>query len=235
MRGRFGWRLTDLAEFAGMPKTTAHRLLKRLVAERLATQTSSDRHFFLGPLPYELGLSGPALDAVVKFSLPALDRLARNASVVAYLFMRSGDDFVCAARAGILPIKALSIEIGTRRPLISSAGGNAILAALPAVEARKVIARNLEDVQHYGPQRVRALQSVARESRKLGYGIHRGQIVPGVQALGVAVTRIEGDPAASVSLVGPAEAFAGENSTTLLALLEKEAAAIEQEFRRLRL
>ena len=59
-RGEFGWRLSDLAARCEVDKGTVHRVLSCLVRERFVQQRSTDKHYFPGPMLYELGLSLPA-------------------------------------------------------------------------------------------------------------------------------------------------------------------------------
>jgi len=222
-RGRFGWRLSDLARHCQMSKGTMHRVLGGLARERLVLQRAADRHYLPGPLLFELGLALPSFSEFLGASQAPLRRIARKTGMVAYLFLRSGNDFVCASRQGTSELKALSIEIGTRRPLLSAAGGIAILVALEKAESGPVLEDNLREIGHFGPQRIRALQAVLKESCHRGFGLHKGQIVPGVHALGLAVHDPAGEPFASLSVVGEAAKLPPSRVPQVLSLVAREA------------
>src|SRR5262245_13123283 len=117
-RGTIGWRLSDLAKSCELDRGTTHRMLACLVRERLARQRASDRRYVPGPLLFELGLALPALSAFQSACAGPLARAAKRLGGVSLLCLRSGAEFVCAGRAGDLQLKALTIDVGTRRPLI---------------------------------------------------------------------------------------------------------------------
>ena len=222
VRSEVGWRLLDLSVQCGLDRGTTHRLVSCLVRERLAQQHPVNRRYFPGPLLFELGQSLPAYARFVAACGPALSRVAKRIGGTALLYLRSGDDFVCAARVGSVPIKALTIDAGTRRPLIVSVGGVAILIALPREEARALIARNLKRVARFGAVRIRSLERVIRQSESRGYGISQSEIVPGVNAYGVAVRDANGAPFGSISVVGSAETFPQTRVPEVIAALEEE-------------
>lgn len=222
----FGWRLLDLSVQCGLDRGTTHRILTCLVRERLAQQHPAHRRYIPGPLLFELGLSLPAYAAFLASCCAPLGRVAKRLGGTALLYLRSGSEFVCAARAGAAPIKALTIDIGTRRPLIVSVGGVAMLIALPRKEARAVIAHNLRQVARFGSTRIRSLNRVIRQSRRCGYGISQSEIVPGVSAYGVAVRDADGAPFASISVVGSADSFQRSRIPEVIETLEEEARLI---------
>ena len=133
--GQFGWQMSDLAARCHLGKSTAHRILACLVRERLVRQRPNDRHYLPGPMLFELGLSLPAFGDLQHTARKRLAEVAKRTSCIAFLFLRSGDDFVCAVRVGSRELKALTIFLGSRRPLITSAGGVAILLKLPVPDA----------------------------------------------------------------------------------------------------
>jgi DNA-binding IclR family transcriptional regulator len=232
-RGSIGWRLSDLASTCQLDRATTHRIVACFIRERLARQRGSDRRYVPGPLVFELGLSLPQLSAFQAACAAPLARAARRLGGVSLLYFRSGSDFVCAARGGTIDLKALTVEVGTRRPLIVSAGGLAILVALPKGEARAVIADNLKRVGRFGETRIRSLKRVIRESQSRGYGVSEGEIVPGVSAFGVPIRNSQGEPFASISVVGGVESFPSSRIPEVVDTLEKEARAIAREAGRL--
>jgi DNA-binding IclR family transcriptional regulator len=228
-RGSVGWRLSDLALRCGLDKGTAHRIMAFFVRERLARQRAGDRRYVPGPLLFELALALPAYAAFQAACTPHLARAASRARGFAFLCLRSGEDFVCAANAGDASVKALSHEVGLRRPLVVSAGGVAILLALPPEEARAVIAENMKRVQKSGEVRVKAVERMLKRSESHGYGVHLSDVVPRVNTYGVAIRDARGAAFASVSLAGPSEDFPQARAPELLALLADAANGIARE------
>ena len=224
-RGTVGWRLSDLAERCDLDKGTVHRIMAFLVRERLARQRPGDRRYVPGPLLFELSLALPGHAAFQAACAPHLARVAKLGGV-AFVCLRSGADFVCAAHAGDSPLKALAHEVGLRRPLVVSAGGVAILLALAPEEARALIAENMSRVQKSGEVRVKAVERMLRRSQAQGYAVHLSDIVPRVNTFGVAIRDARGAPFASVSIAGASEDFPQSRAPLVLAALQDAAAAL---------
>ncbi|MPZ46518.1 MAG: helix-turn-helix domain-containing protein [Betaproteobacteria bacterium] len=231
-RGSIGWRLSDLAASCGLDRTTTHRVLACLVRKRMAGQRASDRRYIPGPLLFELGLSLPAMSAFQSACSLPLTRAARRTRAVSLLCLRSGAELVCAARAGEIEIKALTIDVGTRRPLLFSVGGVAILTGLPKAEARAIVADNVRQMARFGNARIRTLQRVLRLAENRGYASSQNEIVPGVSAFGVPIYDAQGVAFASISVVGPSSTFSPARTHDVVATLEREADAISREAER---
>jgi DNA-binding IclR family transcriptional regulator len=229
-RGSFGWRLTDLAAHCGLDKATAYRMLRCLEEERLVKRRASDRHYLPGPLLFELGLSQAPLAAFQASAQAPLARLARRTGGVAFLYLRSSNDFVCAGRVGRTQLKGLSIQIGTRRPLVTAAGGVAILVALPPAEARAVVAENMKRLSRFSELRARSIERMLKRSQSQGYGVNLGDVVPGINAFGVAIRDAQGRPVASLGLSGSADEFPQVGQPKLRELMEEAAMLLSNSF-----
>jgi DNA-binding IclR family transcriptional regulator len=225
-RGTFGWRLSDLAAHCNLDKGTAHRILNCLQRERLVQQRERDRHYLPGPLLFELSLTLPPLAEFQAACQAPLSRVARRTGGVAFLYLRSGADFVCAARIGATSIKGLSIQVGTRRPLVSSAGGVAILVALPDEESRSIISENMKRIARFGELRTKSIEKMIRRSQSHGFGVNLGDVVPGINSFGVAVKDSKGAPFASLTVSGASADFPASGIQKVVAVLEEEGSQI---------
>jgi len=231
-RGQFGWRLSDLVAHSKLGKSTAHRILKFLERERLVQRRRDALSYGPGPLLFELGLALPAYPKFAAACQPSVDRLARRTGAVAYVFLRSGTEFVCIARGGTATIRALSIDVGARRPLVMAAGGLAMLAALGRDECAQIVRANVEDWDRWSEKRVMAVEKVVRKSRAAGYGLVQGDLIPGVAGIGTAILDAGGVPFASVSVAGATEVLPPARTAAVLAILgdsAKQIAAHAQE------
>ena len=230
-RARTGWRLTDIADRCELDRGTASRMLACLVRERFAIKRPDDRHFLPGPALYELGHSLPEMAAFETLCRPALARLAASTRCLAFLYLRSETDFVCIASAGQASIKGLSIEVGTRRALCLSAGGVAILVALPPAERAAVLAENLERMRKARERRVPAVKRMIRRSQRRGAGVNLGDVVPRITALAAAIRGPGGTPFASIAVSGPVELLPNDRVEETLAAIERETRSIEMRAR----
>lgn len=226
-RGRSGMRLSDVTAASGLPTSTCFRLLQRLEVEGMVERHPVTRKYFLGPLLYELGLLARPRFQLAERCAQALGELAEHTQDTVYLSERRGLEAVCSARAlGDYPIKALTLDVGIRRPLGVGAGGLAILCALPQAEADEIIEANS---QRYGklstldPGRVR---TAVRQGRERGYAFLDGPVFPGVAAVGVAFPTK--DPIAAISVAAISARLDEARRVMVATQLQRQAARLTQ-------
>jgi DNA-binding IclR family transcriptional regulator len=230
-RGTFGWRLSDLAAHCNLDKGTAHRILTCLQRERLVQRRESDRHFLPGPLLFELSLTLPPLTEFQAACQAPLERVARRTRGVAFLYLRSGSDFVCAARVGPTSLKGLTIQVGTRRPLVSSSGGVAILLALPEEESDRIVVENMKRLERFSATRKKSIEKMIRRSQAHGFAINLGDVVPGIHSFAIAIQDAKGAPFASLTVSAAAEDFPAAEAAKVMAVLEEERTQIGKRLR----
>lgn len=229
-RGYIGWQLTELAQRCGLKKSTAHRLLTYLVEARMLTHSREDNLYLPGPMLFELGLSVLPERGELQFAARnRLSSLARETSAVALLFFRSGDDAVCAVRVGTarLEAKALAIVPGTRKPLIATAGGIAILMALPKYESNLIVERNIDGLMGYSQNEIEGMRRMADRSMAEGFASNQGDVLPGVNAYAIPLFDKDKAAFASIALAGSARRLPASDSGTYLSKLRVIAEELE--------
>lgn len=199
--GRFGLALTQISEAAKLPHSTAHRLLRRLIAERMVVQRESNKRYMLGPLSFELGLAAAQIYDLREPCRAILMRLAEQIGDTVYLTVRSGYESVCEDRyEGPSPIRVISLEVGSRRPLGLGAGGLAILAAIPDDEREHTITHITQRYPGNKSLQERTLRSAITTCRKQGYSLIRSQVTLGTTAVGVPILDTLDNPVAAISV-----------------------------------
>lgn len=124
----------------GLPHPTVLRLLRHLTGLGMVAWDPATKIYRLGTLTFELGLAAAEHCDIRGLCGDSLDRLQAETQDTCYLTMRSGFDAVCIdRREGASPIRVLTLDIGSRRPLGVGAAGLAILDCLPEEEAETVI------------------------------------------------------------------------------------------------
>ncbi|WP_326538572.1 IclR family transcriptional regulator [Pseudorhodoferax sp.] len=232
-RPDFGWRLSDLAAACGQDKATVHRMLGCMVDERLVVQRASDRHYLPGPLMFELGFALPDRVQFQRQAEPVVAAFARRMAGIGLLLLRSGNEYVCAVRAGSLALSGLMVYPGTRRPLFTSVGGVAILQTRPEAEVRAVLLDNVaQEIGRRGTGRLEALQKMRERSDRHGFGVNLGDVVPGVHALAVPVCDGAGEAFAALCLIGTPELYGEELLSQLQQELQATAALLATEARK---
>jgi len=231
-RGEFGWRLSDLAVQCEMDKGTAHRVLACLVRERFVQQRASDKHYFPGPMLFELGLSMPGCGAFQHACDARLRRFAASLEAIAWVILRSGNEYVCCARQGTLELLGLMVHVGTRRPLFTSVGGIAILQTLTRAEAVEILADNeRQETARRGDARLPSLQRMRERSQAHGYGVNLGDVVSGVHAFSVPIRGSEGRAFGALCLCGTPAQFPAARIEEVRHLLQAAVVGIEEDAR----
>jgi DNA-binding IclR family transcriptional regulator len=222
-RERFGWGLTELATASGLKKATTHRIMARLERERLVHRRAGSERYFLGSMIGELSLSLLGFHAFADAAAASAMELSRRLGLVVILSLRSGDHFVVLSRVSTSRLKGELNEVGARRPLISTAGGNAIVVMLEDAEQRKVVEANRAQLALRGRDSTSDYLAMWERSRTLGYGSNLGDIAPGVHAVAVAAMDRARRPFASITLAGTEALLPESRHDELVNLLQREA------------
>jgi IclR family transcriptional regulator, acetate operon repressor len=135
-------RLGDIAARAGLPKSTVHRILGRLVARGYA-RAEGDGVYVLGPRV--LSLAGEMLHRLDAgaYALPILRELHDEVGHTVHFAMLTDDEAVYIEKLADpgLPYQFAS-RVGGRIPLHCTAIGKSLLAAMPPEQAHELLARH---------------------------------------------------------------------------------------------
>lgn len=225
-KGAGGITLTELVELVELRKPTAHRLLSALVDVGFLYQDLNTKRYRLGSAVIQLSQSA-AEQLIGGSAQPVLARLAATTGDTVFASIREGATAICVAREiGSFPIRTLTLDVGDRRPLGVGAGSLAILAFLGDADVQSTLARNarwLEDYEHFSAAEILSL--VAR-TRRDGFALNTGGIVPGMNAIGVPVTNQKGIVLASLSLAAIKDRMGPDRVPELVTLLRAAAAEL---------
>ena len=228
--GERGCRLVDVQRQVSLTKPTAHRLLTALATHGLVIQDPSTRCYRLGDELAVLGWTVMARTYELRdLCQPAMDRLAEKTGDTVLMVVRSGHDTICTERkTGSFPIKALTVEVGTRRPLGVGAGGIAILARLPDAD---VVYASVRDRLQPFPTSEEAIRHAVRRARVSGYALSDGQVAVGVRGVAVAIADHRGAPVAALGVAATRDRIAGERLQWIATLLDEECRGVERQMR----
>lgn len=227
-RSRTGMRLTDIVRHSRLERPTAHRMLKCLIAEGLVMRDSGARLYFLGPLVFELGLAAAPQFNLCDICRPSLQRIAEKTGDTVFLSVRSGYDSVCIDRKeGSFPIKTLTLDVGTRRPLGAGASGLALLMPLPDEAVGEIVRANAVRLVAYHNLTVPSLHKALKRSRELGYAWNDAYLTVGAGTLGLPIVNRYGHPFAAIT-VGAILSRMGESRRKELASILREEVALTE-------
>jgi DNA-binding IclR family transcriptional regulator len=118
--------LAQIVRRTGLPRSSAHRMLDRLVQLRWLRR--SGRDYELGMRLVELGSLAVQQDRLVRAATPLLGELHRATGLVVHLAVLDGSDVVYLEKIGDRMISAIPTRVGGRQPAHCTAVGKAILA-----------------------------------------------------------------------------------------------------------
>lgn len=224
----FNSRIVDLVERTGMERATVNRIVQALCLERLAIRDQDGRSYRLGPLTYELGLSAENQFPWRAVAEPSMERIAAQTGDTCFFMIRSGEDAVCIAREeGKYPVRALTIDVGNRRPLGAAAASLAILMHMPPDECEGYLTRNAERITRYGMLTADVVRKMVARARKLGFALNHNEILPEVSAVGVAIPARCGPPYAALSVAALTSRILPEDRFKMIVnLLQEECKVI---------
>lgn len=227
-RNSAGLRLVDISKQARLERPTAHRILKCLIAEGLVRQNPETRHYFLGHLIFELGLAATSSFNLRDICHPSLVRLAAKSGDTIFLAIRSGADSVCIDRVeGSFPIKTLTLEVGTRRPLGVGAGGLALLMKLPDRTQKEIISANALRLAEYNNLTVPALMRLLQRCQELGFARNDAQVTPGATSVGLPIRSRSGEPILAISIGAVSSRMTEERQKELVSMIRTEIKILE--------
>lgn len=180
----------EIAQLTGLPKATVSRLTYTLILLGYLRHDHKQQKFRLGPGVISLGYPLFANLRARKIAQPLLDTLARKTGCTANLGMR---DRLCVIHIDTCshdPSNSLRPDIGTSRPLLSTAIGRALVLASGKREQSAILNQlRLEDPERFE----RDLPAYAKDEvrlRDLGYCLSRGNWRPEMHAVAVPVTTL---------------------------------------------
>jgi DNA-binding IclR family transcriptional regulator len=138
-----GAPLSEVVRATSLTRPTVHRIAQVLIEEGIVERNDQTGRYAIGRQVPELALARQSRSPLLVAAEPYLAQVSSQLGDTLFLTVRTGLDTLCVARRiGSYPIQVLSIEVGARRPLGVSSAGVAILAAMPAAEARKIVLAN---------------------------------------------------------------------------------------------
>ncbi|WP_306204606.1 IclR family transcriptional regulator [Actinoplanes sp. RD1] len=226
-----GVTTAEVAAATGLPRSTTQRVLAALAEEGFVDRDAVRGRWHLGPEMFLLGSVAAERYDVTSIARDILRTLAEQSGESAFFSARRGDETVCLAGAeGSFPLRSHVLHEGIRFPLGVASAGLAILAYLPAADAREYARRRGGDLATaYGDSHDTAsLMRRVTATRRRGYAVNPGLLVPGSWGIGAVVFDRSGSPAWALSLTGVESRFHGARTAQLGALLLDAAHTLSQ-------
>ena len=226
-----GVPLAEVVRATGLTRPTVHRIVHVLIEEGIVERYERTGRYAIGNQVPELALARPRPSRLLVAANPSLRRASTEIGDTLFLTVRTGNDTLCVdRRIGVYPIQVLSIEVGARRPLGVSSAGVAILAAMPAQDARKIVAANEKRFEAYQTD-VATVMSQITDARRRGYNMREIGLVQGTKSISTWIKTPDGQPAAAITVSAVRTRLGPRREQEVAEILLREARIIEQVIR----
>ena len=226
-----GVPLAEVVRATGLTRPTVHRIVHVLIEEGIVERHERTGRYAIGNQVPELALARPRPSRLLVAANPSLRRTSTEIGDTLFLTVRTGNDTLCVdRRIGVYPFQVLSIVVGARRPLGVSSAGVAILAAMPAPDARKIVAANEKRFGAYQTDAASVLGQVAA-ARKRGYYLREIGLVQGTKSISTWIKTPDGQPAAAMTVSAVRTRLGPRREQEVAEILLREARVIEQAIR----
>ena len=217
-------RVSELASHLGVAPSTAHRLLATLRANDIVEQVPGGRAYRLTSLLSTFSGGPPDRNTLTRTGHPALVQLSRETNETSNLLVLEGPDvrFI----DGVESTRTLRVapRTGDLLPAHGTAGGKAILSALPPEQVRALLGKRLRKMTTHTVLSRSTLEKELAVIRCRGYATNVNESVLDVGGVGVPVMDRLERCVASITVSGPSSRLNEETAPSLLPYLQSAAA-----------
>lgn len=192
--------LAQIVRRTGVPRSSAHRMLERLVQLRWLRRDGY--HYELGLRLVELGSLAVHQDRLHSAATPLLHDLHRATGLVVHLAVLDGADVVYLEKIGNRITLAIPSRVGGRQPAHCTAVGKAMLAYSDSTDAVDLASRKTK----YSISSRAQLTAELAKIRARGMAFDREESLPGFGCVAAPIGG-EGEAVAAVSICGPMNAM----------------------------
>lgn len=223
--------LSEVAERAGQPPSTTHRILHTLASRGMVESDPATQCWNIGPASFRLGSAFMRRSGLVERARPILHALMEHTGETANLGILNGDAVLYVAQVETQETIRAFIPPGSRAPLHASGIGKALLAfgrpqVLEALLAGadggllRATERTLTDPD--------ALSEDLARIRHRGWAFDDEEKTRGMRCVAAPVFDLSGDAVAGISVNGPAHRIGHEHIKTLGATVAAAAAQLSE-------
>lgn len=202
--------VTELSRRLGIGKSTAHRLVNTLAAEKLLEQDPDTGAYRLSLTMYELGTSVYRHVDLHEACTPVLDRLRNATEETVQVAVLEGREVVYVERRESPKTLRLFGRIGHRNDAHCTSTGKLLLAFLAPDELDILLKGwRLEAKTPHTITKVTELRRVLEATRSRGWAENVNEAEVGVASVAAPIRNGMGEVVASVSIAGPVQRLGG--------------------------
>lgn len=199
-----GLTLTDLAQRAGVPPSTAHRILATLQSHDYVAHDEERGLWLIGVRAFEVGSSFLRNRKLSETGRAIMRELMEECGETVNLAIEDEGSIVFISQAeSHLAIRAFH-RPGSRGAIHASGVGKALLAALPDDKVRRILHKT--GLEEFTPKTLTDPDSLFEElkaSRERGWTVDNEERTTGMRCVAAAIYNEHGEAFAGVSISGP--------------------------------
>jgi DNA-binding IclR family transcriptional regulator len=195
--------MTQIAEKAGLNKSTVHRLLATLERRRFLERDPKSGVYKLGIRILQMAYLTLETNVLRKLAFPFVRRLCKQHGETVNLAILDGSDVLFIDVNESPQQVKLAASIGQRLPAFSTASGKVILAYLPVEEARRILEKGMPQLTPYTITSPEAFFDNLKQIKQQGFAISTQEYEEGINAVAAAILDSAGFPIGSISIAGP--------------------------------
>ena len=198
--GSHGMPFMRIVEQTGIPKSTAHRLLRELSDIAVLSFDPATRHYRGGIALARLGAGIVGDYELRRAARPHLEALQAETGHVATLGVRNDDEGVYVDKIEPADFRIrLHSEVGKTFPLHCTGMGKVLLAHASAEDVRRIGKRRLKAYTKHTITDGGALREELKRVRRDGYALDREEITRGLMCVAAPIYDAEGAIAGAMS------------------------------------
>jgi IclR family transcriptional regulator, acetate operon repressor len=217
--------VTEVSDRAGLPKSTAARLLATLAGEGAVEQVPGDTAYRLGPRLITLGGGFSLNRSLAAIARPVLEELAAACGEAAGLGIPDGDLVHYIDQVDTPNPVVVRDWTGARAPLHAVSSGQVLLAFRSATAIDRYLSRPLERFTEQTIVDADSVRERLHEIRRQGFTWAIEEFDPGIASVAAPIADASGEVIAAVHLHGPSYRFPPEERIGELAQLVVTGAA----------
>jgi DNA-binding IclR family transcriptional regulator len=211
--------VTEVAERAGLPKSTAARLLATLVGEGAVEQVPGDTSYRLGPRLITLSAGFSLARSLAAIARPMLIDLAEASGEAAGLAMPDGDLVHYIDQVDTEQPVLVRDWTGARVPLHAVSSGQVLLAFRTPAAIERYVERPMERFTDRTLTDPDSVRERLREVRRQGFIWAMDEFEAGTSSIAAPIADASGEVIAAVHVHGPSYRFPEKGSEADLAQL----------------
>jgi IclR family pca regulon transcriptional regulator len=217
--------IQELAQGLGITRSAAYRLAYTLEKDGYIARDDETRRYGLTPRVMALGFEYLAAQTIAELALPHLKQLSDMTNASSYLITPDAEHAVYIMRVAPPATVISNLQVGTRRPLHTTASGRVLFAALEPDERQRIMRRLRQTYPGFHMLPATRMIERADEDARNGYVYHASILDPGITSCAAGIRDNFGVTVAAITVIAPDHVLAGLGGEPIVSRMVRDVTA----------